>query len=553
MGRRTPLYDLHLAAGARMVDFGGWDMPVGYGSQIEEHHAVRRDAGMFDVSHMCVVDLRGAGVRPLLLRLLANDVGRLTAPGKALYSCMLRPDGGVIDDLIACYLDEKWFRVVVNAGTADKDLAWIKEHARQIGVAVVARRDLAIDRGAGSERACEGRCRSCRSPPAPPRARSAISSARHSTTNGSSRAPATPARTGSRSRCPRKRPRTSGMRCAAAGVAPCGLGARDTLRLEAGMNLYGNDMDETVSPLESGLAWTVALEGNARLHRQGRARRSSATRASPASSRDCCSRTAACCARTRKSSRARPARARSRAGHSRRRSSARSRSRACRPRPRGGSRWTSAASACPARIVKPPFVRNGKAASNPRITENRMSQTPADLRYTKSHEWLRTLPDGTIEVGITDHAQQSLGDLVFVEVPEPGRHVAAGDACAVVESVKAASDIYSPVSGEVDGGQSEARHGAGAHQPRSLRRGLDHAREAGGRRRHGNARCGGLRGRGRCRRLNCRFQMPYIPHTPEDVRAMLDRIGAGSIDDLFDEIPPALRIDALPGVPAGTA
>ena len=144
MGRRTPLYELHVAAGARMVDFGGWDMPVGYGSQIEEHHAVRRDAGMFDVSHMCVVDLRGAGVRPLLLRLLANDVGRLAAPGKALYSCMLRPDGGVIDDLIACYLDEKWFRVVVNAGTADKDLAWIKEHAKQIGVAVVPRRDLAM-------------------------------------------------------------------------------------------------------------------------------------------------------------------------------------------------------------------------------------------------------------------------------------------------------------------------------------------------------------------------------------------------------------------------
>ena len=144
MGRRTPLYELHVAAGARMVDFGGWDMPVGYGSQIGEHHAVRRDAGMFDVSHMCVVDLRGAGVRPLLLRLLANDVGRLAAPGKALYSCMLRPDGGVIDDLIACYLDEKWFRVVVNAGTADKDLAWIKEHAKQIGVAVVPRRDLAM-------------------------------------------------------------------------------------------------------------------------------------------------------------------------------------------------------------------------------------------------------------------------------------------------------------------------------------------------------------------------------------------------------------------------
>jgi aminomethyltransferase len=156
MGRRTPLHDLHVDAGARMVDFGGWDMPVGYGSQIEEHHAVRRDAGMFDVSHMCTVDLRGAGVRPLLQRLLANDVGRLTVPGKALYSCMLRPDGGVIDDLIACYLDEKWFRLVVNAGTADKDLAWIKEHAKQIGVAVVPRRDLAMIAVQGAERAPEG-------------------------------------------------------------------------------------------------------------------------------------------------------------------------------------------------------------------------------------------------------------------------------------------------------------------------------------------------------------------------------------------------------------
>ena len=211
MGRRTPLYDLHVAAGARMVDFGGWDMPVGYGSQIEEHHAVRRDAGMFDVSHMCAVDLRGAGVRPLLLRLLANDVGRLTAPGKALYSCMLRPDGGVIDDLIACYLDEKWFR-------------WWSMPARPTRTSPGSRNT----RSRSASRSCRGaisrssRCRvrtrarrrrrSCRRPAAPPRARSAISSARHSTTTGSSRAPAIPARTVSRSRCPRKRPRTSGRR-----------------------------------------------------------------------------------------------------------------------------------------------------------------------------------------------------------------------------------------------------------------------------------------------------------------------------------------------------
>ncbi|HEX9208258.1 MAG TPA: hypothetical protein VF851_08475, partial [Steroidobacteraceae bacterium] len=136
MGLRTPLFDVHVAAGARMVDFGGWDMPVNYGSQIEEHHAVRRDAGMFDVSHMCVVDLRGARVRDYLRRLLANDVARLTQPGKALYSCMLRDNGGVIDDLIVYYLDDQWYRMVVNAGTRDKDLEWLRAHAGAFEVSV---------------------------------------------------------------------------------------------------------------------------------------------------------------------------------------------------------------------------------------------------------------------------------------------------------------------------------------------------------------------------------------------------------------------------------
>ena len=144
MGLRTPLYDVHVAAGARMVDFGGWDMPVNYGSQIEEHHAVRRDAGMFDVSHMCVVDLRGARVRDFLRHLLANDVAKLTQPGKALYSCMLREHGGVIDDLIVYYLDDQWFRMVVNAGTRDKDVEWLRTHAGSFGVSVEPRFDLAM-------------------------------------------------------------------------------------------------------------------------------------------------------------------------------------------------------------------------------------------------------------------------------------------------------------------------------------------------------------------------------------------------------------------------
>jgi aminomethyltransferase len=261
MGKRTALYDLHLAAGARMVDFGGWDMPVGYGSQIEEHHAVRRDAGMFDVSHMCAVDLRGAGARPLLLRLLANDVARLTAPGKALYSCMLRPDGGVIDDLIACCLDEKWFRLVVNAGTAEKDLAWIREHAKQIGVAVVPRRDLAIIAVQGPN----ARARTL--PLLPGGAREAAGKlgvffgAAFDDEWFVSRTGYT-GEDGLEIALPSESAAGFWSALAAAGVARCGLGARDTLRLEAGMNLYGSDMDENVTPLESGLAWTVVLEGN---------------------------------------------------------------------------------------------------------------------------------------------------------------------------------------------------------------------------------------------------------------------------------------------------
>src|SRR6187401_1571298 len=144
LGRRTPLYDLHVQQGARMVDFGGWDMPVNYGSQIEEHHAVRRDAGVFDVSHMCVIDARGARVRAFLSKLVANDVAKLRSSGKALYSCMLNEAGGVIDDLIIYFLDESFFRIVVNAGTRDKDLAWMRKVAAPFGVDLAERTDLAM-------------------------------------------------------------------------------------------------------------------------------------------------------------------------------------------------------------------------------------------------------------------------------------------------------------------------------------------------------------------------------------------------------------------------
>src|SRR4051812_18492749 len=144
MGHKTPLFELHQELGARIVDFGGWDMPVQYSSQIAEHHAVRRASGVFDVSHMCPIDLKGARAREFLRHLLANDVAKLKRPGKALYSCMLNESGGVLDDLIVYYLTDSWFRLVVNAGTRDKDLAWIRQHAAQFDVAVTELTDLAI-------------------------------------------------------------------------------------------------------------------------------------------------------------------------------------------------------------------------------------------------------------------------------------------------------------------------------------------------------------------------------------------------------------------------
>jgi len=260
--RQTPLNAVHRAAGARMVDFGGWDMPVNYGSQIEEHHAVRNDAGMFDVSHMRVVDLEGAGGRDFLRYALANNVDKLKAPGKALYSCLLREDGGVIDDLIVYFLREDFFRLVVNAGTADKDIAWLRQllaaraAAQAAQPALVPRADLAMIAVQGPQ----ARARLWQALPG-----SQACSAALPPFTGVAMGDAFIARTGYTGEdgfeimLPAPRAAVLWRALASAGVKPCGLGARDTLRLEAGMNLYGQDMDETVNPLESGLAWTVDL------------------------------------------------------------------------------------------------------------------------------------------------------------------------------------------------------------------------------------------------------------------------------------------------------
>ena len=258
MGLKTSLYDTHIREGAKIVDFGGWDMPLHYGSQVEEHHAVRRDAGMFDVSHMCVIDLRGERARDLLRLLLANDVGRLEVPGKALYSCMLLPNGGVIDDLIVYFLSGTAYRMVVNAGTRIKDLAWIRRHAADFGVNVAERNDLGIIAIQGPNArvktaALLGDAQRAAALSLPPFSGAEFDSWFVSRTGYTGE-------DGFELLLPKEHCVRVWEALRSSTVRPAGLGARDTLRLEAGMSLYGNDLDERHHPLESGLTWTVALQ-----------------------------------------------------------------------------------------------------------------------------------------------------------------------------------------------------------------------------------------------------------------------------------------------------
>ena len=258
MLKHTALNAAHRALGAKMVDFSGWDMPLHYGSQIEEHHQVRRDAGMFDVSHMLAIDIEGPQARDFLRRLLANNTDRLQIPGKAMYSCLLNEQGGVLDDLIVYYMREDWFRVVVNAATCDKDVAWMEAQRDRFapGLKLYPRREMAIV-------AVQG-------PQAREKVWQAVPALRAATEllkpfQAADCASYFVGRTGYTGEdgfeivLPATQAPVFWEVLHAAGVKPIGLGARDTLRLEAGMNLYGQDMDETVTPLESGLAWTVDL------------------------------------------------------------------------------------------------------------------------------------------------------------------------------------------------------------------------------------------------------------------------------------------------------
>lgn len=285
MLKRSPLYEAHRQQNGLMIDFAGWEMPLHYGSQIAEHKAVREDVGIFDVSHMGIVDIEGIDTEKFLRYMLANNIDKLKSPGQALYSCLLNEKAGVVDDLIAYYLAPNVFRLVINAARIEADLAWLHEHQHHhdetFAVTITLRSDLGI-------LAIQG-----------PNAREKITAlfpklkekilnlksfqfflAREDgsvVSDGNSAldyeniaithenrmmvsCTGYTGEDGLEVILPKTVLKSFWNICIAAKIPPIGLGARDTLRLEAGLNLYGQDMDENVSPLESNLAWTVAFE-----------------------------------------------------------------------------------------------------------------------------------------------------------------------------------------------------------------------------------------------------------------------------------------------------
>ncbi|MDF1758281.1 MAG: glycine cleavage system aminomethyltransferase GcvT [Legionellaceae bacterium] len=258
MLRRTPLYDQHISANAKMTDFYGWDMPLNYGSQLNEHNAVRNSAGMFDVSHMTVVDILGAGDRLFLRKILTNDVDLLTHAGRALYTCMCNEHGGIIDDLIVYQRSPDNYRLVLNSSTRDRDLAWLRQHILGFSSGLQERTDLAMIAVQGPDAI---KITMDILPPSHADAISTLANFECVEPDGCFYA-----RTGYTGEdgleimMPVDKIASLWEKLSEAGVHPCGLAARDTLRLEAGMLLFGQDMDETTTPLESGLSWVVKLK-----------------------------------------------------------------------------------------------------------------------------------------------------------------------------------------------------------------------------------------------------------------------------------------------------
>ncbi|WP_049257708.1 glycine cleavage system aminomethyltransferase GcvT [Eikenella corrodens] len=262
--KTTPFHQAHKDAGAKLVDFAGWELPIHYGSQIAEHEAVRTDAGMFDVSHMLVTDVTGEKAKDFFRKLLANDVAKLGFVGKALYSAMLNDQGGVIDDLIVYRGNEAetQYRIVSNGATREKDSAQFQKIGAEFGIKLTPRYDLAM-------LAVQGPKAVAKLLTVKPEWADIVNSLKpfQGADLGNDWFVARTGYTGEDGVeviLPGSEAEAFFKALQQAGVKPCGLGARDTLRMEAGMNLYGNDMDDNTSPLEAGMAWTVDLKDEAR-------------------------------------------------------------------------------------------------------------------------------------------------------------------------------------------------------------------------------------------------------------------------------------------------
>ncbi len=255
--KRTPLFDVHVKAGARMVPFGGWEMPVQYTGILDEHRAVRRAVGLFDISHMGEFEVEGPGALAALQRLTSNDASGL-AVGQVQYSVLCYPDGGIVDDLTVYRLDAERYMLTVNASNIDKDWAWVSEHgagARWTNVS--AETALLAVQGPRAEAVVQG----C--------ADRDVTGIRyyHFARGAVSGVPALISRTGYTGEdgfelyVPADRAEALWHALVDAGrgdgIQPIGLGARDTLRLEMKFALYGNDIDRTTNPLEAGLGWVV--------------------------------------------------------------------------------------------------------------------------------------------------------------------------------------------------------------------------------------------------------------------------------------------------------
>ncbi|MFM8462422.1 MAG: glycine cleavage system aminomethyltransferase GcvT [Polynucleobacter victoriensis] len=264
--KRTILFETHKNAGAKLVDFGGWEMPVNYGSQIEEHLATRTNCGIFDVSHMAAVDVIGKDAKSFLEKVIANNVNKLKNNGQALYGCLLNEHAGVIDDLIVYRLDPN-FRLVINAATAHTDLEWLTKQASAFGdVKLIPRRaDLNNSQNPQGMIAVQGPNALNLIKQAIPELANSASELKvfHAACVETSLGEIMIARTGYTGEdgaellIPLANTAKAWDLLVDAGAQPAGLGARDTLRLEAGMNLYGQDMNDQTSPLDVGLSWTI--------------------------------------------------------------------------------------------------------------------------------------------------------------------------------------------------------------------------------------------------------------------------------------------------------